>query len=69
MSKTSEVLDVVTAVLPDALGLIRDLIGRHGNNVPAIKTEIARIRDHGKAWEAADERGRAELDQMRKAGG
>lgn len=69
MSRTTEALEVVTAVLPEVMGLVRDLIGRHGSDVPAIKAELARIRDHGTAWAAADDRGRAELDQMRKAGG
>lgn len=69
MSKVTDGLALAGAILPDLLGLARDLIGRHGSNVPAMKAEIARIRDYGTAWAAADERGRAELEQMRKAGG
>lgn len=69
MSKVTDGLAFAGAIMPELLGLARDLISRHNGDVDAAKAEMRRIRDYGTAWAASDERGRQELDQMRKAGG
>lgn len=64
------VLGIIQAVLPSVLGLVGDLIAKHGGNVEAIEREITQIRDHSKTWTNARDAMQVELAaQQKKAGG
>lgn len=54
------------AILQELIGLGVDLYKRfHGDAAAAVR-EIARVRQHGAQFEAADKAARAELEGMKK---
>ena len=49
-----EIIKATTALLPDAIALVRALLDRMNGDVSAVRRELRRIEDHGARLDVAE---------------